>query len=277
MARVVTDSRVRWFIGDVRDGTRLRRAVAEVDYVVHAAALKHIDKCEYDPMEAVHTNVYGARNVINAAIDCGVKKVLAISSDKAANPINLYGATKLCADKLFIAANAYSPKQTAFSVVRFGNFVGSRGSVIQHFRNLKDVGSDTLPITDHRMTRFFIRLPVAAETCIDIIQKMRGGEIFTPKMPAFYMHRIAHHIHPGCTLELCGIRPGEKITEDLIIADDACRTWDCGDLYVTMPKANDERTDGFRVKDGFHYNSLDAASDGTWGDLKEVLDGNDLL
>jgi len=270
MGRILDDPSIRYYIGDVRDYTRLYRVMDSVDFVVHCAALKHVDVAERDPIEAIATNIDGARHVINAAIDRGVKKVLAVSSDKAVNPINLYGATKLCADKLFIAANAYSPKKTAFSVIRFGNFVGSRGSVIEYFRRLKSKGSLTLPITDCRMTRFFIKLQDAAELCLDMIPTIDGGEVITPKMPAYYMYRVAQHIHPEATLALCGIRPGEKITEDLIIQDDANRTWDCGEFYITMPRP-DDMCYGDRVPTDFHYNSLDAAGESKLSDLEVLL------
>lgn len=258
MARDIGNPLVRYFLGDVRDKYRLNRALDGVSFVIHCAALKHVDKCEYDPIEAIQTNIIGAQNLIDVSIDRKISKVIAISSDKAVNPINLYGATKLCADKLFIAANAYSPGKTKFAVARFGNFIGSRGSVVRYFQSLKDKGVKQFPITDPRMTRFFISLEDAASFVFWFLGELKGGEMFTPKMEAKYIHRVAHEIDPDAKLIEVGIRPGEKLSEDLIIADDSGRTWDCGDYYCTMPANWDREPKGKKVMEGWSYNSEDA-------------------
>ncbi len=225
---------MRYFLGDVRDKERLNRAFHGVDYVVHAAALKQVPTLEYNPFEAVKTNVLGAQNIIDVAIDQGVKRVIALSTDKAANPINLYGATKLCADKLFIAGNAYTRRDgTIFSVVRYGNVLGSRGSVIPFFLKRRETG--VLPITDPRMTRFWITLEQGVNFVLDCLQKMVGGELFVPKIPSMSIMALAKAICPECELEIIGIRAGEKLHEVLITKDDARRTVDVGGLYVIQP------------------------------------------
>ncbi len=225
---------MRYFIGDVRDKERLHRAFQGVDYVIHAAALKQVPTLEYNPFEAVKTNIIGAQNIINVAIDQGVKKVIALSTDKAANPINLYGATKLCADKLFIAGNSYTKRDgTIFSVVRYGNVVGSRGSVIPLFLKQKEKG--VLTITDPRMTRFWITLEQGVNFVLRCFEMMVGGELFVPKIPSMNIMDLAKAICPRCKTEIIGIRPGEKLHEIMIPREDARRTIDMGDFYIIQP------------------------------------------
>lgn len=254
MAQEFTDPRIRFFIGDVRDRERLYRAFEGVDIVIHAAALKHVGVCEYNPFEAIKTNIHGAQNIIEAAIDRGVQKVIALSTDKAANPINLYGATKLASDKLFVAANSYAGiKNTRFAVVRYGNVVGSRGSVVPFFLKIKDTG--TIPITDERMTRFWITLDQGVQFVIDNLSRMKGGEIFVPKIPSMKVTDLAKAISPHCKVEIVGIRPGEKLHETMITEDDARRTLDFDKYYVIQPEfpwwnAEDE---GKSVPEGFSY------------------------
>lgn len=251
--------RLRFFIGDVRDKERLGRAFDGVQVVVHAAALKQIPTAEYNPLEVIKTNVLGASNVIDAAIDREVEKVVALSSDKAANPINLYGATKLCADKLFVAANVYSgPHRTRFGVVRYGNVVGSRGSVIPLFLKMREKG--TIPITDKRMTRFWITLDQGVDLVIRGLRQMHGGEIFVPKVPSMNIMDLAEAIAPGCRHEIIGIRPGEKLHEVMVPVDDARRTLELRDFYVIQP--NFPQSHGFNnwqegkpVPEGFSYAS----------------------
>lgn len=227
---------LRYFIGDVRDEKRLLRAMAGIDYIVHAAALKHVPVAEYNPIEAINTNIIGAENVINAAIDTGIRKVVALSTDKAANPINLYGATKLCADKLFVAANNLSGRQpTSFAVVRYGNVLGSRGSVIPFFQRLIAEGADSLPITDPRMTRFWITMDQGVAFVARCLADMRGGEIFVPKIPSMKVVDIAAALTPDFATHVVGIRPGEKLHEVLITADDARNTLEFDDCYLIRP------------------------------------------
>ena len=250
---------IRYFIGDVRDKERLYRAFQGVDFVIHAAALKQVPAAEYNPFEAVKTNIIGAQNLINVAIDQGVKKVIALSTDKAANPINLYGATKLCADKLFIAGNAYVGREhTVFSVVRYGNVVGSRGSVIPFF--LKEKENGVLPITDPRMTRFWITLEQGVEFVLRCLEYMCGGELFVPKIPSMNIMDLAKAIAPECETKIVGIRPGEKIHELMITLDDARNTLEFDDFYVIEPnfKFWTRRCSwdgGRRVPDDFQYHS----------------------
>ena len=261
MAQKYTDPCLRFFIGDVREPERLLRAFNRVDYVVHAAALKHVPACEYNPFEAIKTNILGAQNIINAAIDSGVKRVIALSTDKAANPINLYGATKLCSDKLFIAGNNYAAgSETRFSVVRYGNVLASRGSVIPLFRRCRDTG--VVPITDERMTRFWITLDLAVRFVLDTFKIMRGGEIFVPKLPSMRIVDLAEAIAPGCVHEKVGIRPGEKIHEVMIPVDEARNTIEFAKHYVITPQfewwSDDYRkipAGGKNVPDDFVYAS----------------------
>jgi UDP-N-acetylglucosamine 4,6-dehydratase len=225
---------IRYFIGDVRDRERLYRAFDGVDIVVHAAALKQVPAAEYNPGEAVKTNVLGAMNVVDAAIDCGVKKVIALSTDKAANPVNLYGATKLCSDKLFVAANSYSGVHSArFSVVRYGNVANSRGSVIPYFLSLR--ASGVMPITDVRMTRFWITLEQGVEFVLKSLERMNGGEVFVPKIPSVRVTDLARAIAPECETKVIGIRPGEKLHETMISEDDARHTVEHDDYYAILP------------------------------------------
>jgi len=262
MAQEFPDSKydcIRFFIGDVRDKERLYRAFNNVDIVIHAAALKQVPTAEYNPFEAVKTNILGAQNVINVAIDQGVKKVIALSTDKAANPINLYGATKLCSDKLFIAGNSYvGHEHSAFSVVRYGNVVGSRGSVIPFFLNCKNNGY--LPITDPRMTRFWITLEQGVNFVLACLERMVGGELFVPKIPSMNIMDLAKAIAPECETKIIGIRPGEKLHELLITKDDARRTLEFKDHYVIQPefhfwKRRYKVNKGKPVPEDFEYNS----------------------
>lgn len=250
--------RLRYFIGDVRDVDRLRRAMHDVDLVVHAAALKQVPTCEYNPIEAIMTNVMGGKNVINAALDMGVKKVLALSTDKAVNPVNLYGATKLCAEKLFVQSNAYSGSYgTRFSCVRYGNVVGSRGSVIPLF--LEQRGNGTLTITDPRMTRFWITLEQGVRFVIRCIERMQGGEVFVPKIPSMNIMDLARAIAPGCRVDEIGPRPGEKLHEVLISEDEARHTLELDDMFVVQPAhpwwSNDSWKEGRPLPDGYSYGS----------------------
>ena len=227
--------RLRWFLGDVRDLERLKRALHKVDYVIHTAALKQVDTGEYNPMEFIKTNVLGSQNVIEAAIETGVKKVVALSTDKASSPINLYGATKLTADKLFVAANNYSHAYgTAFSVVRYGNVMGSRGSVIPFFQDLASQGKP-LPITDLRMTRFWISIESAVKFVIDSLEMMTGGELYVPKIPSMKIVDLAQAVSPEAKLVEIGMRPGEKLHEEMISADDSRRTVILENRFVVNP------------------------------------------
>ena len=249
---------IRYFIGDVRDADRLRRAFDGVDIVVHAAALKQVPACEYNPIEAVLTNITGAKNVIDAALDRDVGKVVALSTDKAVNPINLYGATKLVAEKLFVQANSYGGgKGTRFSCVRYGNVVGSRGSVIPLFLNQRKTGR--LTITDQRMTRFWITLDQGVRFVISCIEDMHGGEIFVPKIPSMNIPDLAEAIAPGCEIEYSGIRPGEKIHELLISEDEVRTTVELDNMYVVQPLhpwwKGWEWKNGRPLEDGFKYSS----------------------
>lgn len=243
------DKRVRFFIGDVRDRERLYRALDGVDYVVHAAATKIVPIAEYNPFECVKTNVNGAMNLIDAAIDKGVKGVVALSTDKASSPINLYGATKLTSDKLFVAANAYSGEHgTKFSVVRYGNVMGSRGSVIPFFESIKHTG--VLPITDERMTRFMISLDQGVELVWNAFDDMVGGEIYVKKIPSMSVVDVARTLAPECKLEFVGIRPGEKLHEQMIGEEDANYTFEYPKHYKILPVINDWSTSPERIKDG---------------------------
>jgi UDP-N-acetylglucosamine 4,6-dehydratase len=258
MAQEFTDPRIRFFLGDVRDKERLYRAFDGIDIVIHAAALKHVGACEYNPFEAIKTNIHGAQNIIEAAIDRGVKRVVALSTDKAAAPINLYGATKLASDKLFVAGNSYAgQKDTRFSVVRYGNVVGSRGSVVPFFKQVKRTGR--LPITDERMTRFWITLEQGVQFVLDSLTKMNGGEIFVPKIPSMKVVDLAEAIAPECEIDYIGIRPGEKLHEVMITEDDARRTLEYDSYYVIQPEfpwwSTENRNGGKVLADGFRYSS----------------------
>jgi UDP-N-acetylglucosamine 4,6-dehydratase/5-epimerase len=249
---------LRYFIGDVRDPGRLQRALAGVTVVVHAAALKQVPACEYNPFEAIQTNILGGRNVIDAAIDQGVRRILALSTDKAVNPINLYGATKLCAEKMFVQANAYAGAQeTRFSCARYGNVVGSRGSVIPVFMEQRKRGRIT--ITDPRMTRFWLTLEHGARFVIAVIEQMHGGEIFVPKIPSMHLVDLAAAVAPGCAVETIGIRPGEKLHEVLLSEDEARTAIELDEMYVIQPahswwkKGN--WVQGRELPPGFRYTS----------------------
>ena len=252
------DPRLRWFLGDVRDLDRLKRAFHGVDFVIHAAALKQVDTGEYNPMEFIKTNVLGSQNVIDASIDTGVKRVVALSTDKASSPINLYGATKLTADKLFVAANNYSYTYgTTFSVVRYGNVMGSRGSVIPFFQEIAAQGKP-LPITDLRMTRFWISLESAVKFVIDSLEMMTGGELYVPKIPSMRIIDLAHAVSPEAKLEEIGMRPGEKLHEEMISADDSRRTIILENRYVVTPVVAEwgyKPPEGSRMPEGQAYRS----------------------
>lgn len=259
---------MRYFIGDVRDAERLDMAMRDVDFVVHAAALKQVPAAEYNPMECIKTNVGGAENVIKAALNNGVQKVIALSTDKAANPINLYGATKLCSDKLFVAANNMAGKNpTIFSVVRYGNVVGSRGSVVPFFDNLIKSGASTLPITHPEMTRFWLTLQQGVDFVLSNFQRMRGGELFVPKIPSVKITDLAAAMAPTLKQEIIGIRAGEKLHEVMCPADDSFHTYEFNDYYVIAPSISfTSRNNDFSVNaldetatlvaPGFEYNSL---------------------
>ena len=249
---------IRYFLGDVRDRDRLYRAFVDVDVVIHAAALKQVPAAEYNPFEAVKTNIIGAQNVIDAAIDRGVSRVIALSTDKAANPVNLYGATKLCSDKLFVAGNSYvgKDKKSIFSVVRYGNVVGSRGSVVPLFREQRKKG--VLSITDARMTRFWITLEQAVDFVFKSLEIMEGGEIFVPKLPSMNIMDLARVICPQCEHEIIGIRPGEKLHEVMIPQDDARRTHEFDTYYVIKSESGYFKgmtLSGKKVKEDFEYSS----------------------
>lgn len=249
---------LRYFIGDIRDEDRLRRAMQGVDVVVHAAALKQVPACEYNPIEAIATNVTGAKNVIEAALDSHVKKVLAMSTDKATAPINLYGATKLVSEKLFVQANAYSGREgTRFACVRYGNVVGSRGSVVPLFKKQRATGKIT--ITDKRMTRFWITLDQGVRFVISSIERMHGGEVFIPKIPSMNMMDLAKTMAPECEIDFIGIRPGEKLHESMISIDEARQAVELEDRYIILPAhpwwQQDNWSEGLTLPDGFSYSS----------------------
>jgi UDP-N-acetylglucosamine 4,6-dehydratase len=253
------DDRLRWFIGDVRDRERLTRAMHKVDFVVHAAALKQVDTAEYNPFEYVKTNVTGSQNVVEAAIDTGVQRVVALSTDKASSPINLYGATKLTADKLFISGNHYAALHvTRFAVVRYGNVMGSRGSVVPLFRDLAERG-ESLPITDKRMTRFWITLPQAVRFVVSTFDLMTGGELYVPRIPSMRVMDLVEAVAPGASTHEIGVRPGEKLHEEMIAPDDSRRTLQLADRFVVTPTVAEW---GYRPPDagkpmpeGFAYRS----------------------
>ena len=265
------DPRLRWFLGDIRDLHRLNRAMHGIEYVIHAAALKQVDTAEYNPWEFVQTNIIGSQNVIEACIDAGVKKVVALSTDKASSPINLYGATKLTADKLFITGNHYAAAYpTRFSVVRYGNVMGSRGSVIPFFRKLGEAGQ-SLPITDLRMTRFFITLPQAVRFVLDSFEMMQGGELYVPRIPSMKVTDLAQAVVPGAAMHESGLRPGEKLHEEMISPEEGRRALRIGDRYVLQPDlaswGYQAPSDGEPVPDGFHYTS---DTNDQWFTLEEI-------
>lgn len=255
------EEKLRFFIGDVRDLERMRRAFKGVDYVIHAAALKQVPSCEYNPNEAIKTNIHGAMNVIEAALDSGVKKVIALSTDKAVNPVNLYGGTKLVSDKLFVAANSYvGESDLSFSVVRYGNVAGSRGSVIPFFYNKIKNAEEKLPITDRRMTRFWISLPEGVELVLKALKEARGGETFISKLPSFRITELAEAMWPNCKIEEIGIREGEKLHEVMVTVEDAPMTYEYDKYYIIYPQMvfNDRlkvQPKGKKVPEGFVYSS----------------------
>lgn len=282
MSQVYNAPCMRYFIGDVRDYDRLEMAMYKVDYVVHAAALKQVPAAEYNPMECIKTNAGGAQNVINAAIECGVKKVIALSTDKAANPINLYGATKLCSDKLFTAANALAgDRPTRFSVTRYGNVVGSRGSVVPFFKHLVENGAKELPITDERMTRFWLKLEDGVDFVLKNFERMKGGEIFIPKIPSMRVVDLAKAIAPDLPIRIIGIRPGEKLHEVMCPSDLYYDTLEFSDHFVIKPSIEfsehiDYTTDavgdkGKPVPDGFDYNSGNNPKFLTVDELRDMM------
>jgi UDP-N-acetylglucosamine 4,6-dehydratase len=270
------DDRLKFFIGDVRDKERLALAMSGADYVVHAAALKIVPSLESNPSEAIKTNVLGAMNIIETALHHKVKKVIALSTDKACNPVNLYGATKLCSDKLFVAANAYSgPAGTRFAVVRYGNVVGSRGSVVPFFKAKR--GSGVIPITDKRMTRFWITLDQGVRFVIDNFARMQGGELFVPKIPSMNIMDLAETVAPECQIKIIGIRPGEKLHETMISPDDARNTLELADCYVIKPEfswwSETNYADAKAVPEGFSYSSDSNQAWLTKQQLKEMIGG----
>lgn len=276
--------KLRFFIGDVRDGERLARAMKGIDFVIHAAAMKIVPAAEYNPMECIKTNIHGAENVISAALDNNVERVIALSTDKAANPINLYGATKLASDKLFVAANNMAGgHKTTFSVVRYGNVVGSRGSVVPFFKKVIAEGAETLPVTDERMTRFWITLQQGVDFVLKNFERMYGGEIFIPKIPSMRITDLASAIAPDMPIKIVGIRPGEKLHEIMCPADDSHLTLEFDDHYVICPtikfygKDVDYSTNrvgekGKLVEQGFEYNS---GTNPNFLSVKELVEFNE--
>ena len=267
-------SKLRFFIGDVRDKDRLYRAFKGVDYVIHAAAMKQVPACEYNPFEAIKTNIHGAQNIVDAAIDCGVKKVIALSTDKAVNPINLYGGTKLVSDKLFVSANSYRGEEgTVFAVVRYGNVSGSRGSVIPFFRELLNNETTELPITDTRMTRFWMTLDDAVDLVVKAVEESKGGETYVFKNPSYTITDIAEAMNPGGKIKVVGIREGEKLHEVMITSDDSRGTYDYGDHYVIYPnyiwwsKDNYFKEGGTLIEEGWEYNS---GTNAEWIDVETL-------
>jgi len=273
---------MRFFIGDVRDASRLKEATRGVDIIIHAAAIKHVPIAEYNPMECIKTNIYGAENVIQAALHNNVERVMALSTDKAANPINLYGATKLASDKLFIAANNMSGGRTKFSVVRYGNVVGSRGSVVPFFKNLIQEGVDSLPVTHKEMTRFWITLQQGVDFVLKCMERMGGGEIFVPKTPSVRIIDLAMAMAPDLSIKFIGIRPGEKLHEVMCPSDDSHLTIEFDDYFVISPGIKFYSRDfdfsksllnekGFKVKQGFDYSS---GSNKNFLNLSEIIEFN---
>ena len=266
-------SKLRFFIGDVRDKDRLYRAFEGVDYVIHAAAMKQVPACEYNPNEAIKTNIHGAQNIIDAALDCGVKKVVALSTDKAVNPVNLYGGTKLVSDKLFIAANAYAgTKDICFSIVRYGNVAGSRGSVIPFFHKLIQNGATELPITDYRMTRFWISLEEGVKLVIKALEEAKGGETFISKIPSFKITDLAEAMLPGCKMPEVGIREGEKLHEIMVTVEDSLTTYEYDKHFIVYPQFDwsahrKSEPTGKRVADGFSYSS---GNNTEWLSVEEI-------
>lgn len=275
-------NKLRFFIGDVRDKERLMLAFQGVDYVIHAAAMKQVPACEYNPSEAIKTNIHGAQNIIDAALACDIKKVVALSTDKAVNPVNLYGGTKLVSDKLFIAANAYAgAKDINFSVVRYGNVAGSRGSVIPFFHNIIKNGGKELPITDYRMTRFWISLQQGVELVIKALEEAKGGETFISKIPSFKITDLAQAMLPGCEMPEVGIREGEKLHEIMVTVEDSMNTYEYDKHFIIYPQMvwDDKKRavpTGKRVADGFSYSSDNNTEWLSVEEIKELLKTVDL-
>lgn len=268
------ENQLRFFIGDVRDKDRLHRALEGVDYVIHAAALKQVPACEYNPDEAIKTNIHGAQNVIDASLESGsVRKVVALSTDKAVNPVNLYGGTKLVSDKLFIAANAYAgSKDICFSIVRYGNVAGSRGSVIPFFHNIIKNGGRELPITDYRMTRFWISLTEGIELVIKALEEAKGGETFISKIPSFKVTDLAQAMLPGCQMPEVGIREGEKLHEIMVTVEDSMTTWEYDKHFIVYPQmvwseSRRSQPTGKKVAEGFAYSS---GSNADWLSVEQI-------
>ena len=264
MQKKFKSNKLRFLIGDVRDQSRLRLALKDVDYVIHAAALKHVPVAEYNPLECIKTNINGSNNVVQASIDANVKRVIALSTDKAVNPVNLYGATKLCSEKIFTNANAMSGLGTRFSVVRYGNVINSRGSIVPMVRNLKIENIKEVPLTDERMTRFFIKLNDAVIFVLKCLERMIKGEIFIPKMPSIKITKLIQAVHPQAKMKNIGIRPGEKINELLISGDESFNAYEFSDHYVILPNNSLYEKNEFKifkkgksVKQGFIYSSND--------------------
>ena len=276
------EDKLRFFIGDVRDLNRLKRACEGVDYIIHAAALKQVPACEYNPNEAIKTNINGAMNVIDAALDSGVRRVVALSTDKAVNPVNLYGGTKLVSDKLFVAANAYAgAKDINFSIVRYGNVAGSRGSVIPVFDKIIKEGGTELPVTDVRMTRFWISLTQGVELVIKALAEAKGGETFISKIPSFKVTDLAEAMLPGCTIKETGIRPGEKLHEIMVTTEDSCTTYEYDKHFIVYPQMtwnNKQQPDlsGRKVEEGFSYSSGTNTEWLSVEDIRELLKGVEL-
>lgn len=272
-------NKLRFFIGDVRDKERLTRAMEGVDYVIHAAALKQVPACEYNPQEAIKTNIHGAQNVIDAALDSGVKKVVALSTDKAVNPVNLYGGTKLVSDKLFIAANAYAgAKDISFSIVRYGNVAGSRGSVIPFFKDIIDKGGTELPITDYRMTRFWISLDEGVQLVIKALEEAKGGETFISKIPSFKITDLAEAMLPGCAKPEVGIREGEKLHEIMVTVEDSMTCYEYDKHYIIYPQMvwqerKQQIPTGKKVAEGFSYTSGNNTEWLSVEQIRELLKG----
>ena len=271
------EEKLRFFIGDVRDVERLRRACEGVDYIIHAAALKQVPACEYNPNEAIKTNIHGAMNVIDAALDTGVRKVVALSTDKAVNPVNLYGGTKLVSDKLFVAANAYvGTKDINFSIVRYGNVAGSRGSVIPFFHKLIQEGVEELPITDLRMTRFWISLTQGVELVLKALEEANGGETFISKIPSFKITDLAEAMLPGCKIKETGIRPGEKLHEIMVTVEDSTHTYEYDKHFIVYPQMvwsdrQKAQPTGKKVAEGFSYSSGNNTQWLSVEEIKELL------
>jgi len=273
MLSEVNSPKIRYFLGDVRDFQRLKQATAGVDIIVHAAAIKQIAAAEYNPMEAIKTNIFGAENIINVAIENNVSKVIALSTDKAANPANLYGATKLCSDKLMVAGNILAGKRSVrFAVVRYGNVLGSRGSVIPFFK--EQIKNGYLPITDINMTRFWLTIDEGVQFVLDSLSRMHGGEIFVPKIPLYRITDIATAIGPNCEQKIIGIRPGEKIHEEMITSSDSFFTYDLGKYFAIIPQTPKWSISDFvkefnakKVVEGFTYNS---GSNSEWVSIQEL-------